>query len=69
MQLDLPPIQSAADIKSAMAAITTAVAEGDLTPGEAAGLGRLIETFLRVLEASDFEIRLKTLESSLVGEA
>jgi hypothetical protein len=69
VQLDLPPIQSAADVKGAMAAITTAVAEGDLTPSEAAGLGRLIETFLRVLEASDFEIRLKTLESSLAGEA
>ena len=44
MQLDLPPIRDAADIAGAMAAITNAVAQGDLTPGEAEALGRLIET-------------------------
>jgi hypothetical protein len=66
VQLDLPPIRNAADITGAMAAITDAVAQGNLTPGEGERLGRLIETFLRALEASDFEIRLNALESSLV---
>ena len=35
VQLDLPPIRNVADIAGAMAAITNAVAKGDLTPGEA----------------------------------
>jgi len=63
VQLDLPPIRNAADIAGAMAAITNAVAKGDLTPGEAEGLGRLIETYLRAIEASDFDARLKAIES------
>jgi hypothetical protein len=63
VQLDLPPIRTAADIAGAMAAITNAVAQGDLTPGEAEGLGRLIETYLRAFEASDFDARLKAIES------
>ena len=63
VQLDLPPIRNVADIAGAMAAITNAVAQGDLTPGEAEGLGRLIETYLRAIEASDFDARLKAIES------
>jgi len=63
VQLDLPPIRNAADIAGAMAAITNAVAQGDLTPGAAEVLGRLIETYLRAIEASDFDARLKAIES------
>ena len=48
-----------------MAAITNAVVQGDLTPGEAEGLGRLIETYLRAIEARDFDARLKAVESDL----
>ena len=63
VQLDLPPIRNAADIAGAKAAITNAVTQGELTPGEAEGLGRLIETYLRAIEASDFDARLKAVES------
>ena len=35
VQLALPPIREAADAAGAMAAITAAVAQGDITPGEA----------------------------------
>jgi hypothetical protein len=69
MQLDLPPIRDARDITGVMAAITTAAADGNLTPGEATALSRLIETFLRAIEASDFELRLRALESSVAAEA
>jgi hypothetical protein len=65
VQLDLPPIRGAADIVDAMAAITNAVVQGDLTPGEAERLGRLIETYLRAIEARDFDARLKAVESDL----
>ena len=64
VQLDLPPITEAADITRAMAAIMAAVAEGAITPAEGAELGMVVETYLRALEASDFDRRLKALETA-----
>jgi hypothetical protein len=64
VHLDLPPIVEAADIANAMAAITAAVAEGAITPGEGAEVGMIVETYLRALEASDFDRRLKVLEAA-----
>jgi len=64
VHLDLPPIADAADIAAAMAAITTAVAEGTITPAEGAEVGMIVETYLRALEASDFDRRLKALETA-----
>jgi hypothetical protein len=60
---DVPKINSAADAAQASAALVAAVASGDLTPSEAAELGKLIESYVRALEASDFEARLAQLES------
>jgi hypothetical protein len=64
VQLDLPPIVEAADITAAMAAITAAVAEGAITPAEGAEVGMIVETYLRALEASDFDRRLRALEAA-----
>ena len=47
-----------------MAAITTAVAEGTITPSEGAEVGMVVETYLWALEASDFDRRLKALETA-----
>ena len=68
VRLPLPRIRKAADIESTMAAITAAVARGAITPGEAAELGRLAETFLRMIEASDFERRLRLLEEDRAAQ-
>lgn len=59
----LLPLNSAADAKQASAAILKAVADGELTPGEAAELSRLLDRYTRVLEASEFEERLRRLEA------
>jgi hypothetical protein len=59
----LPPLNTTADAKQASAAILNAVADGELTPGEAAELSRLLDSFTRVLEASEFEERLTRLEA------
>ncbi|HEY3910650.1 MAG TPA: DUF5681 domain-containing protein [Stellaceae bacterium] len=59
----LPPIRSAADIAGAMGAVAAAVAEGALTPGEAAALAQIVDTFVRAIEASDFDRRLQALEA------
>jgi hypothetical protein len=68
MELDLPPIRDAGDITGAMAAVTTAATQGNLTPAEATALSRLVETLLRAIEATDFERRLRALESSAAEE-
>ena len=58
----LPPIEGAGDIAAAMAAVTGAVADGTLTPGEAFALSQTVDTFLRAIDARDFERRLKHLD-------
>lgn len=58
----VPPIETAADAAKAAAALVTGVANGELTPAEAGELGRLIDNFVRALEAGDFEARLRRLE-------
>jgi hypothetical protein len=59
---ELPPLQSAADAASALAAITAAVTAGDLTPSEAGELFKLVDGFARMLEARNFEDRVAKLE-------
>jgi Family of unknown function (DUF5681) len=69
ISFDLPPLQSAGDAASALAAITAAVTAGDLTPSEAGELFKLVDGFARMLEARIFEERVARLEQavSLLG--
>jgi hypothetical protein len=59
---ELPPVSSAADAANAAGALLAAVAVGDLTPAEASELGKLIEAYVKALEATDFAERLSKLE-------
>ena len=67
VRLRLPRIRNAAGVESTMAAITAAVARGVITPGEAAELGRLTETYQRMNEASYYERRKRLLEEDRAG--
>jgi Family of unknown function (DUF5681) len=58
----IPGLNSADDASRAMAAIATAVASSDLTPSEAAELSRVVEAFVQVLQISEIERRLESLE-------
>ena len=58
----LPPIESASDIAAAMKAVTSALADGAITPGEAATIAAVVDTFVRAIETSDFDWRLQELE-------
>lgn len=51
VNFELPPIESAADAARASVALLRAVAEGDLSPGEASELGRLVEVAARAFTA------------------
>ena len=48
----LPPIESADDISGAMQAATAALAKGDITPGEAATIAAVVETFARAIDTT-----------------
>ena len=62
VSFELPPLKSAEDSVQAMVAIADAVASGEITPGEAAELGKFVESCVKVLEAADFDRRLQLLE-------
>ena len=62
VSFSLPEIHTAADAVKASAALLQAVAAGDVTPSEAAELGKLLESHTRVLEATELEERLSRLE-------
>jgi len=64
----VPPLKSAEDAAAAMAAITEAMAEGELSLGEAEAASALVERFVRTLEAGEFEKRLKALETAGAGK-
>jgi len=61
--IELPPIEKAADIAPAIGAVAASLAKGAITTGQAAELSQMIDTFVRAVDASDFERRLKLLES------
>src|SRR5437762_11848625 len=63
----LPPIESAADIAAAMKAVTSALADGAITPGEAATIAAVVDTFVRAIETSDFDRRLQLLEDDFAA--
>ena len=58
----LPPIETAADLTKATGALLAAVAAGELTPSEAAELGKLVDAHVRAIEVTDVQARLDALE-------
>jgi hypothetical protein len=58
----LPAMTTARDAAEAAGAILQAVAEGDLTPVEAAQVMGLVDSYRRTLEVSELEARVAALE-------
>ena len=61
----LPHMTEAKDAVAASASIVAAVAMGELTPSEAAELSKIVESYTRVLQAADFEVRLAKVEKEV----
>ena len=61
VDVGLPPIEKPAD--SAAQAIVAAVAAGDLTAAEAAGLAKVVDVYVRAVETKGFDERLTKLEN------
>jgi len=64
VEFTMPPIRNAADLAGAMAAVADAAAEGAVTPREAMQLGHVVEAYVRAVEATEFERRLRALEAA-----
>jgi Family of unknown function (DUF5681) len=64
----LPPIETIADAPRAISAITSAVAQGEITANDAADVSRLVEIYVRAIEASDLDRRLKDVEEAMKCE-
>jgi hypothetical protein len=63
VRFNLPKLQSPSDAAAAMAAIAAGVADGNLTPSEAGELSKLVDAYVKALEASDFDQRLRVIEA------
>jgi hypothetical protein len=50
-----------------MTSIAAAVADGEITLGEAADLSRLVEGCMRAIEASEFHERLQAIENRIAA--
>lgn len=61
---DLPRIETADDLPMATQAIMEAVASGELTPSEAAELGKLVDAHAKAIEVTDLHRRLSALEGA-----
>ena len=62
LSLSLPKVEGAADLPAALSAVMSAVAQGDITPGEGQALTAMLEAYRKGLEFTDLEARLTVLE-------
>ena len=62
---DLPPVNTAADIAAAMAALRTAMASGEVTPEEAVAVASVFVSGRQALETEELLLRLKALEEKV----
>jgi hypothetical protein len=60
----MPRIETVADSVKAAAAIASAVADGELTPMEAAELSKVVDGYTRAVETVDLAARLVRLEQA-----
>jgi hypothetical protein len=61
---DLPAIETLEDLPKATRALMAAVATGELTPSEAAELGKLVDAHVKAIEVTDLNRRLEALEGN-----
>jgi Family of unknown function (DUF5681) len=59
---DFPMITSIAEAATTMSSILTAVAAGEITPAEAAEISKLVDTYVKAVEATELAERIARLE-------
>lgn len=64
ISFDLPAIESAADLPKATEAMLRAVASGEITPSEAADIGKAVSAHIEAITAAQMADRLARLEET-----
>jgi hypothetical protein len=59
----LPTINSAQDAAAVVSSVLIAVASGEITPTDAAEVGKLIDSYVKAYETAELAERLDRLES------
>ncbi len=62
VSLPLPVVNTAADVLAALGATVTALADGEITPDEAATIAGVLEVKRRAIETAELEVRIAALE-------
>src|SRR6266480_7502277 len=65
IKIDIPRLDFADEAIDGMAAISRAIAEGQITPSEGAALSQMISGYSRAIEVWDLSRRIEEIESSL----
>lgn len=60
--IDLTKLENSSDALNAISYVTVAVSRGDLSVEEGEALSRMIEVYIRAVEAHDYETRLSKIE-------
>ena len=66
VSFSLPELGTVTDAPAATAAIVAAVASADITVTEGSELAKLVDIFVRSVEASDLDKRLRAIEEKMV---
>ena len=69
IRIDLPQMEFADDAVEVLGAITSAVCAGKITPGEAAHLAALVNSYARAIDNADLVKRMEVLEARVRGTA
>jgi hypothetical protein len=59
---DFPAITSIAEAATTMSSVLTAVAAGEITPAEASEISKLVDTYVKAVEATELAERITRLE-------
>jgi hypothetical protein len=68
VSLAIPKINAASDLIAAAAALTSAVGDGEITPGEAASLSQLVANTAKAVETFELAERLAKLEEQMAAK-
>ncbi len=69
IELDLPEIKSAADIRTAQSRVTQAMARGQISTGEAQAITGVLAHHLRAIELALLDERLDRIEKAVEHDA
>jgi Family of unknown function (DUF5681) len=67
VRFDLPTIETARDVSTALGGILAAAAQGELTADEAATIAGILEIQRKAIETLEIEARLAALEQASLG--